>query len=421
MNRVLSFVLGAAVLGGVALICWNEWRTHQETMHEVEVDEPLPSSEPVPAEAEPAAKPASVVAGTVRLPDGRPAVGAVVTLFQQKTAWPECNRVAVPGATVTTGFDGAFRFDIARQPHLLVEFAHSQYAGGLVDAPEYVDALELRLRTGYEVSGRVFNARGIAMPGVRVSCEATAGDDRRAEPWTMTEVDGSYRFANVAAGPVRLVARHEAWQPAVLNWTMAGLGRGRDLRFATPALSVSGRVVDAATESPIENAEVLALGAGLEAGYSNPLPVRTDSQGVFVVPGLGRGNLQLEVRHPSFGTVARTVAVGQQLSEVTFELPARSSVAGRIVTLPGLSVKGIRLLLRSAANELAQTEVAADGSFAFADRVTPGWASLEVASGKLAFAESTASSLQVHIDRSEERRVGKECLLACRSRWSPYH
>ena len=25
------------------------------------------------------------------------------------------------------------------------------------------------------------------------------------------------------------------------------------------------------------------------------------------------------------------------------------------------------------------------------------------------------------IARSEERRVGKECLHACRSRWSPYH
>ena len=23
--------------------------------------------------------------------------------------------------------------------------------------------------------------------------------------------------------------------------------------------------------------------------------------------------------------------------------------------------------------------------------------------------------------RSEERRVGKECCLVCRSRWSPYH
>src|SRR3546814_14083249 len=26
-----------------------------------------------------------------------------------------------------------------------------------------------------------------------------------------------------------------------------------------------------------------------------------------------------------------------------------------------------------------------------------------------------------HQDRSEERRVGKECVSPCRSRWSPYH
>ena len=25
------------------------------------------------------------------------------------------------------------------------------------------------------------------------------------------------------------------------------------------------------------------------------------------------------------------------------------------------------------------------------------------------------------VSRSEERRVGKECLRLCRSRWSPYH
>src|SRR3546814_19612682 len=27
----------------------------------------------------------------------------------------------------------------------------------------------------------------------------------------------------------------------------------------------------------------------------------------------------------------------------------------------------------------------------------------------------------VHVHRSEERRVGKECVSTCRSRWSPYH
>src|SRR3546814_13947587 len=32
----------------------------------------------------------------------------------------------------------------------------------------------------------------------------------------------------------------------------------------------------------------------------------------------------------------------------------------------------------------------------------------------------TVSSYAV-ADRSEERRVGKECVSTCRSRWSPYH
>src|SRR3546814_4246886 len=31
------------------------------------------------------------------------------------------------------------------------------------------------------------------------------------------------------------------------------------------------------------------------------------------------------------------------------------------------------------------------------------------------------SSTRLGICRSEERRVGKECVSTCRSRWSPYH
>src|SRR3546814_18801320 len=32
-----------------------------------------------------------------------------------------------------------------------------------------------------------------------------------------------------------------------------------------------------------------------------------------------------------------------------------------------------------------------------------------------------ATGAPCHRDRSEERRVGKECVSTCRSRWSPYH
>ena len=43
------------------------------------------------------------------------------------------------------------------------------------------------------------------------------------------------------------------------------------------------------------------------------------------------------------------------------------------------------------------------------------------ASTTIAVEELARIGAKVMIRRSEERRVGKECLRLCRSRWSPYH
>ena len=41
---------------------------------------------------------------------------------------------------------------------------------------------------------------------------------------------------------------------------------------------------------------------------------------------------------------------------------------------------------------------------------------------QLAFsARQTQENIGANVYRSEERRVGKECVSTCRSRWSPYH
>src|SRR3546814_10107738 len=36
-------------------------------------------------------------------------------------------------------------------------------------------------------------------------------------------------------------------------------------------------------------------------------------------------------------------------------------------------------------------------------------------------AEGLIDLIEAETERSEERRVGKECVSTCRSRWSPYH
>ena len=37
------------------------------------------------------------------------------------------------------------------------------------------------------------------------------------------------------------------------------------------------------------------------------------------------------------------------------------------------------------------------------------------------YLDDATVTAKVKADRSEERRVGKECIPPCRSRWSPYH
>src|SRR3546814_19639038 len=47
---------------------------------------------------------------------------------------------------------------------------------------------------------------------------------------------------------------------------------------------------------------------------------------------------------------------------------------------------------------------------------------LHMPPGFLHVSDRTARGLHARMsDRSEERRVGKECVSSCRTRWSPYH
>src|SRR3546814_15308872 len=57
-----------------------------------------------------------------------------------------------------------------------------------------------------------------------------------------------------------------------------------------------------------------------------------------------------------------------------------------------------------------------------------GTAQIDLGSTGSGFSNSTLSQRYAQVDvtrhfdpRSEERRVGKECVRTCRSRWSPYH
>src|SRR3546814_5503026 len=52
----------------------------------------------------------------------------------------------------------------------------------------------------------------------------------------------------------------------------------------------------------------------------------------------------------------------------------------------------------------------------------PGYVRAVATDGhRLAHSGTAVDGITARHDRSEERRVGKECVSTCRSRWSPYH
>src|SRR3546814_20261345 len=90
-------------------------------------------------------------------------------------------------------------------------------------------------------------------------------------------------------------------------------------------------------------------------------------------------------------------------------------VAGLAEDAP-VSVKGETLALQEALRERYEIAQASP-------RFIEHWAKLSGSAelGRLLGEERAAERVAFLRERSEERRVGTECVSTCRSRWSPYH
>src|SRR3546814_19750596 len=69
----------------------------------------------------------------------------------------------------------------------------------------------------------------------------------------------------------------------------------------------------------------------------------------------------------------------------------------------------------SSMNAIIKCAVALTGILALA-----GCAGMEYDDAEMSSASGSSYQRDLHDERSEERRVGEECVSTCRSRWSPY-
>ena len=343
-----------------------------------------------------------LVSGVVLLPDGGVAAGATVTLRRLETSWPEwrCGGEDVSAITDETGH---FQFGVPHRHGYLLEFEDEPYAGGVQQVPLLAGEVELRLRPGHSITGTVLNDVGAPVPAARVSIEAVFRDTRRART-VLTEADGSYTFEHLAAGPVRMVAHHESWQPVQAPAVVIGEQADAELRFERPTMPpLRGVVRSAQSGAPVAGAIVELLPPNQNLGLVDPFVATSAADGSFLVEGLPRGNLWMRVRHPGYGAVERTQGIRATANEVAVELPPRTRLRGTLRSrVEGAFAGGEVLQLVDSADELAYATVQRDGTFAFERSVSPGYAEISVVGETFSFRTLTGSAISVRLDEGEE-------------------
>lgn len=350
------------------------------------------------------------VQGTVLRPDGTPAAGAKVTLWALRAAWPAADRVELESAI--TGNDGAFRFGTASGPCQHLSCEHPYFAGDDLEVRQDVVVHELRLRAGFRVVGLVQTDGGRPARGATVALEPQSGE---AQQPIVVGVDESGRFLldNVPRGDWRLVARHPDWQPAALPGVVVGASQLLVLQLRNPALALAGRVESGQPPKPLGGAQVRAWPQGATGGV--PLQAETDADGRFVLRGLARGPVRVDVLHPGHSTSSRVVAVDGTSVPIAIELVPRSRVRGQLrPASPGVlaSAGNLELVLRTRSGELHSAQVLPDGTFEFAQPVSAGVATLVVHAATCSFARSGESSMTVRVEEGADSELQLDVVAA---------
>src|SRR3546814_18523360 len=109
--------------------------------------------------------------------------------------------------------------------------------------------------------------------------------------------------------------------------------------------------------------------------------------------------------------ILEMIAKGDPLADTTARLCLEAEKLARSAICSVLTVDGTGLIHPLAGPSLpAEYSAALEGI-----KIGPTAGSC----GTAAYLRSEGTVTDIEIDRSEERRVGKECVSTCRSRWSP--
>jgi hypothetical protein len=269
-----------------------------------------------------------------------------------------------PDSCTTTDRSGRFEFAIRPGEASGVVASASGYRSKRLTLgvePEASRPLAIVLDPGGEgVSGRVLDASGGVLAGALVSVRAS---DQTVIAAASSDSDGNFRL-DVPPGLLEVRAELAAYAPAAR--AVQAPSRGIEMSLS-PASTITGRVIDRATERAIPGAQVTASQQGLTA--SLPRQVQSEPDGRFELHDVAVGTYSLVAVAPRWRGRSEPLHVGLgERTEVVIRADAAVTLAGRLELDGKACGEGFAM----ADGPLRETRhVQSDGSVVF-DGLLPG-------------------------------------------------
>ncbi len=283
------------------------------------------------------------------------------------------------GVTIATGIPGndgriakaqtdeEGNYTIPGMPATFVTFfaALDGYSEGMKNTKLTTDKEEFRydfkLFPLGAIRGRVVDNGGAGIAGARIFLAAKNNFFHHVldteTPSAVTDESGTFFLQNVKTNPgydTRLVADHPRFmrgESGVLRPTPGKIVEGVSIRLEK-GLPFGGRVVSKVTGRGVAGASVKfqAFGAQRQLtvffgqGPAQPLSVRTDENGEFLVEQLQKGRVKIEVEADGHLSFQEMVDVAEQgVRGKVIELSEGFAIEGRVVDVQGRGISNVRI------------------------------------------------------------------------------
>lgn len=263
---------------------------------------------------------------------GAPVAGARVAL-RSMLAWE--TETDAGGEAVLAGVGPGWRT-------LRVEAARFAPAARMVSTGDRAgeERIVVRLDRGAPVSGRVVSAAGAPVAGARVWASAASEPFPVIDPQldaVVTDADGRWQMAALAAGTYRFAASHPAHAQtttAPIALSGATARDGVDIQLDDGGV-LAGRVVDAAG-APVAGAELRVAARGGGVAWRLLRVARAGGDGRFSIAGLPRRGVEIVAHHDggSSDIVAADLRAAPR-AEVELRTAASAPIAGVVVDAAG--------------------------------------------------------------------------------------